>query len=173
MKAKRQAQLVELLRDHSGRQVELAKTLRKSAAQINHWLNGHKAISEASAREIEQNAKKPRGWMDGPSQPSERRSSDATASPLPDVSLQQLRRMGPPAQEFVSGMVSQLSRLLEGPGDAGKTWRSTALELAATVDLQQGSDAFTQFCIAVDQAHERSAAKSAGSTGSKASNAQA
>lgn len=155
MKEARQAQLRALLKEHGGSQVELAKTLRKSPAQINHWLNGVKGISEASAREIEAQANRPPGWLDGELPFSAQSPRNESEQSLPTVTTAQLRRLGPGAQEFVAAVVDRLSSLLEDPKQPHHSWREVALGIAASADIQQGVDTFTQFCIAVDIQFEK------------------
>lgn len=61
-----------ILRDELGSTKALAELLGKSSSQISQWLNQSpdsktgkpRAINNASAREIEQLARKPKGWMD-------------------------------------------------------------------------------------------------------------
>lgn len=60
----RLANLRALLAEAGGKQIRLAERLKKSASQLNQWFSGHRTITEDSAREIEANAKKPRGWLD-------------------------------------------------------------------------------------------------------------
>jgi hypothetical protein len=47
-----------------GRQVELAKRMGRSQAQIAQWKSGYRKIHEDSARSIERAGGKPRGWLD-------------------------------------------------------------------------------------------------------------
>lgn len=42
----------------------LAVRIKKSPAQISQWLSGYRTITEETAREIEHNAGKPKGWLD-------------------------------------------------------------------------------------------------------------
>lgn len=53
-----------LLREHGNNKAALARTLRKAPAQISQWFSGIRTITEDSAREIEREAKRPRGWLD-------------------------------------------------------------------------------------------------------------
>lgn len=60
----RLAQLEVLLAEHGHKKAALATTLKRSPSQISQWLSGFRTITEDSAREIEANARKPRGWLD-------------------------------------------------------------------------------------------------------------
>lgn len=46
------------------KQIDLAREIKKSAAQINQWTTGYRTISEGVAREIEAEKGLPTGWMD-------------------------------------------------------------------------------------------------------------
>lgn len=48
----------------NGRQVDLAKRMNRSQAQIAQWKSGYRKIHEDSARAIERAGGKARGWLD-------------------------------------------------------------------------------------------------------------
>lgn len=63
----RRTRLTELLEEQKDpQQVNLAKLLRRSPAQVSQWLTGYRTITEDSAREIERNARKAAHWLDRP-----------------------------------------------------------------------------------------------------------
>ncbi len=82
----RLANLRALLAEAGGKQIRLAERLKKSASQLNKWFSGHRTITEDSAREIEANVKKPRGWLDqihsAIPTPSTTATKDGTVHPL-------------------------------------------------------------------------------------------
>ena len=56
-----------VLRHECGGQVrDLSRRVAKDPTQVSQWLNGHRNISEPSARHIEARMRKPHGWMDLP-----------------------------------------------------------------------------------------------------------
>lgn len=75
MKEIRLQRLQQLLDEHGGLKVELAKTLHKKPAQISQWFTHRRTLSEDTARELETRLKKPRGWFDT--------LSDVPSAPLP------------------------------------------------------------------------------------------
>ncbi|WP_349745331.1 hypothetical protein [Roseateles cavernae] len=166
----RQEQLEHLLAEHDGVQVDLAKTLRRPPAQVNHWLTGLKAISEDSARDIERRAQKPEGWLDrrtaealkqvGTAEPPPAVYAIGSDWPLPGISPHQLRRLAPADRQFVADHIKLVLHSAERRAQEVPNWREVALRLAANADLQDGArDAFTQFCLAVDRQHAVEAAR--------------
>jgi transcriptional regulator with XRE-family HTH domain len=62
----RKAILQELLDTRfDGSQVDFARAIMRSPAQVNHWLSGYRRLGDGSARYIERVLGLPIGWMDG------------------------------------------------------------------------------------------------------------
>lgn len=73
----RLARLDELLREHGNNKAALARTLHKAPAQVSQWFNRVRSITEESARDIEQRAKRPKGWMDTRADDEQRPATNA------------------------------------------------------------------------------------------------
>lgn len=156
----RQRNLQRLVDQHDGKQAQLGKRVGKAAGQISGWISGRRSITEDSAREIEAALRLPRGWMDEP------QDGEAVAEPLPayapdewplrGISRQQLRALDP---EWLRLAEDQLKAVLRAATRAevptAPSWRKVALGVAAAADIKQGSDAFSQFCLRVDEQYER------------------
>ena len=156
--------LLLMLGEHNNNRTDLARTIRKAPAQLTQWLNRTRTITEDSAREIEQNAKKPHMWLDSNhgartvAEPAPKRAAPtAEAWPFSSITSHQLRRL---SAEHLRLAEDQLKALLRhSQQQSTPDWRRIALEVAAFSDSKVGSDTFTQYCLAVDRQYERELAK--------------
>ena len=78
----RRERLRLLLAEAAGKQVVLAKRIKKAPAQISQWINSTRTLTEDTAREIEKEVRKPPGWMDQPITASESTGSYQTRALL-------------------------------------------------------------------------------------------
>ena len=155
----RRQRLGELLQQFDNRASDLAVAIKKAPAQVSHWLNGHKNISEDTARSIETRLRKPKHWMDSPDDRSPGLVAEPTiayqadAWPLPGISAADVLRLPSAARKLLT---QQIKLLLShtAPDSAteptANTWRRAALALATETDAQLGTNDFTKFCLAVD-----------------------
>lgn len=81
----RLARLRLLLREEKEKRTALAARIKKSPAQISQWLSGYRTITEETAREIERNAGKPKGWLDALDAALAAQQSPARASLVGDT----------------------------------------------------------------------------------------
>jgi len=157
----RRDRLWALLVEHQNNRADLARTLKKSAAQTSQWLHGQRSISEDSARDIERSAKKPPGWMDA-DQEHKGHKLHAVAEPvvgynseadwpLQHITPHQLRRLQPGPLRLVEEHIRLVLAMPDAVQPDPDQWRRIALEIAAQTDHKAGADTFTQFCLAVDR----------------------
>lgn len=62
----RRERLLDLLAEHGGRKVDLARAIGKAPPQVSQWVNRVRTITEDTARQIERKTGKPAGWLDHP-----------------------------------------------------------------------------------------------------------
>lgn len=61
----RRNKLLDLINSQfNGSQVDFAKKIKKSSAQVNQWVTGFRNLGEKAAREIENELKLGKGWFD-------------------------------------------------------------------------------------------------------------
>ncbi|UDF33498.1 UNVERIFIED_ORG: helix-turn-helix domain-containing protein [Shinella sp. XGS7] len=165
LKKRRQDRLTQLLGEHQNKQTLLAAALGKNVSQVNHWLSGHKPISEQSALHIERKLGKPVGWLSANEDGSTPDLPGGTPQtwPLPGISPQQLLALDRTDLDLIAGQVRLLLRNLTAHHEDRTIWREAALAVAADADLKIAKElgtgkkptlragTFTQFCLAVDE----------------------